>query len=164
MELVTPGIGLIFWMVVSFSIILYLLKKFAWKPILKALKEREDTIDNSLKSAEKAKEEMGKMKADNERVMKEAKNERDNLLKDARQVKEKIIEEAKAKANMEAEKIFEDAQTKIENEKISAIGEIKNQIAEFSVEIAEKILKKKLEKTKDQQDHINELLDEIKLS
>ena len=164
MELVTPGLGLFFWMVISFSVILFVLKKFAWKPILKALKDREITIDTALKSADKAKEEMEQLKADNEKIIKEAKNERDNLLKDARQVKDKIISEAKQKANSDAKKIIEDAKGKIESEKEAALDEIKNQVAGFSVEIAEKILKKKLEKSKDQKDLINGLIDEIKIN
>jgi len=164
MELVTPGLGLIFWMVISFSVILFILKKFAWKPILKALKDREITIDTALKSADKAKEEMEQLKADNEKIIKEAKSERDNLLKDARQVKDKIISEAKQKAKSDAKKIIEDAKGKIESEKEAALDEIKNQVAGFSVEIAEKILKKKLEKSKDQKDLINELINEIKIN
>ena len=164
MELVTPGLGLIFWMVISFSLILFILKKFAWKPILKALKDREITIDTALKSADKAKEEMEQLKADNEKIIKEAKSERDNLLKDARQVKDKIISEAKQKAKSDAKKIIEDAKGKIESEKEAALDEIKNQVAGFSVEIAEKILKKKLEKSKDQKDLINELINEIKIN
>jgi F-type H+-transporting ATPase subunit b len=99
MELITPGLGLVFWMVLSFSMLLYILKKFAWKPILKALKERENTIDTALKSADKAREKMEQLKADNEKTIKEAKNIRDSLLKEARQVKDKIIVEAKQKAN-----------------------------------------------------------------
>ena len=164
MELITPGLGLVFWMVLSFSVILFILKKFAWKPILKALKERENTIDTALKSADKAREEMEHLKADNEKIIKEAKNVRDNLLKEARQVKDKIISEAKQKANSEANIIIADAKRQIENEKEAALDEIKNQIAGFSVEIAEKILKKKLEKTKDQNDLINELINEIKIN
>lgn len=164
MELITPGLGLVFWMVLSFSVILFILKKFAWKPILKALKERENTIDTALKSADKAREEMEHLKADNEKIIKEAKNIRDNLLKEARQVKDKIISEAKQKANSEANIIIADAKRQIENEKEAAVDEIKNQIAGFSIEIAEKILKKKLEKTKDQNDLINELIDEIKIN
>lgn len=164
MELITPGLGLVFWMVLSFSMILFILKKFAWKPILKALKERENTIDTALKSADKAREKMEQLKADNEKTIKEAKNVRDSLLKEARQVKDKIIVEAKQKANSEANKIIADAKRKIENEKEAALDEIKNQVAGFSVEIAEKILKKKLEKTKDQKDLINELIDEIKIN
>ncbi len=164
MELITPGLGLVFWMVISFSLILFILKKFAWKPILKALKERENTIDTALKSAAKVREEMEHLKADNEKIIKEAKNVRDNLLKEARQVKDKIISEAKQKANSEANIIIADAKRQIENEKEAALDEIKNQIAGFSVEIAEKILKKKLEKTKDQKDLINELIDEIKIN
>ena len=164
MELVTPGLGLIFWMVISFSVILFILKKYAWKPILNALKEREITIDTALKSADKAKEEMEQLKADNEKIFKEAKNERDNLLKDARQVKDKIISEAKLKANLDVKKIIEDARVKIESEKEAALDEIKNQVAGFSIEIAEKILKKKLEKTTDQKDFISGLIDEIKIN
>ena len=164
MELVTPGLGLIFWMVISFSVILFILKKYAWKPILNALKEREITIDTALKSADKAKEEMEQLKADNEKIIKEAKNERDNLLKDTRQLKDKIISEAKQKAISEGKKMIEDARGKIESEKEAALDEIKNQVVSFSIEIAEKILKKKLEKTKDQKDLINELIDEIKIN
>ena len=164
MELVTPGLGLFFWMVISFSLILFILKKFAWKPILKALKDRENTIDTALKSADKAKEEMEQLKADNAKIIKEAKSERDNLLKDARQIKDEIISEAKQKANSEAKKIIKDAKEKIESEKEAALDEIKKQIAGFSIEIAEKILKKKLEKSKDQQDLISELIDEIKIN
>jgi len=164
MELITPGLGLVFWMVLSFSIILFILKKFAWKPILEALKERENTIDTALKSADKAREEMGQLKADNEKIIKETKNIRDRLLKEARQVKDEIIVEAKQKANSEATKIIADAKRKIENEKEAALDEIKNQVAGFSVEIAEKILKKKLEKSKDQQNLINELINEIKIN
>ena len=164
MELITPGLGLVFWMVLSFSVILFILKKLAWKPILKALKERENTIDTALKSADKAREEMEQLKVSNEKIIKEAKNVRDNLLKEARQVKDKIISEAKQKANSEANIIIADAKRQIENEKEAALDEIKNQIAGFSVEIAEKILKKKLEKTKDQNDLINELIDEIKIN
>jgi len=164
MELVTPGLGLFFWMVISFSLILFILKKFAWKPILKALKDREITIDTALKSADKAKEEMEQLKADNAKIIKEAKSERDNLLKDARQIKDKIISEAKQKANSEAKKIIKDAKEKIESEKEAAIDEIKKQVTGFSIEIAEKILKKKLEKSKDQQDFISELIDEIKIN
>ncbi|MCK4699986.1 MAG: F0F1 ATP synthase subunit B [Bacteroidales bacterium] len=164
MELVTPGLGLVFWMVISFSVILFILKKFAWKPILKALKDREITIDTALKSADRAKEEMEQLKVDNEKIIKEAKNERDNLLKDARQVKDKIISEAKQKANSEAKKIITGAKVKIESEKEAALDEIKNQVAGFSIEIAEKILKKKLDKTKDQKDLIDELIDEIRIN
>ncbi|MCH7656995.1 MAG: F0F1 ATP synthase subunit B [Bacteroidetes bacterium] len=164
MELVTPEFGTVFWMLLSFLMILFILKKFAWKPILTALKEREASIDNALRSADKAREKMEQLKADNEKIIKEAKNERDNLLKDARLVKDMIISEAKEKANTETEKIIKDARVKIENEKNAALDEIKNQIAIFSIEIAEKILKKKLESTKDQKDMINDLLDEIKLN
>jgi F-type H+-transporting ATPase subunit b len=164
MELVNPGIGLIFWMIVSFGIVLWILKKFAWKPILNALKEREHSIEDALLSAEKAKEVMAKLKADNEAIIKEAKIERDSILKEARQVKEKILQEAKEEASEEAGKIIEAARLTIKNEKVAAILDIKNQVAIFSVEIAEKILKQKLAEKENQKVLINKLLDEIKLN
>jgi F-type H+-transporting ATPase subunit b len=164
MELVNPGIGLIFWMIVSFGIVLWILKKFAWKPILNALKEREHSIEDALLSAEKAKEVMAKLKADNEAIIREAKIERDSILKEARQVKEKILQEAKEEASEEAGKIIEAARLTIKNEKVAAILDIKNQVAIFSVEIAEKILKQKLAEKENQKVLINKLLDEIKLN
>ena len=100
MELVTPGIGLIFWMLLSFSLVLIILKKYAWKPVLQMLKEREENIENSLKSAEKAKDEMAKLQTDNERILNEARKERDLLIKEAREIKEKIIFEAKSQASI----------------------------------------------------------------
>jgi F-type H+-transporting ATPase subunit b len=164
MELVNPGIGLIFWMIVSFGIVLWILKKFAWKPILNALKEREHSIEDALLSAEKTKEVMAKLKADNEAIIREAKIERDSILKEARQVKEKILQEAKEEASEEAGKIIEAARLTIKNEKVAAILDIKNQVAIFSVEIAEKILKQKLAEKENQKVLINKLLDEIKLN
>jgi len=123
MELVKPSIGLIFWMIVSFSIILFLLKKFAWKPILNSLKEREEFIQNALDSAEKAKEEMKALQSNNERIVNEAKAERDLLLKDAREIREKMIAEAKGVAAKEGERLLKTARENIQNEKVDAIAE-----------------------------------------
>jgi F-type H+-transporting ATPase subunit b len=164
MELVRPEIGLLFWMLLSFSIVLYILRKFAWRPILKALKERENSITDALKSADKAKEEMSRLQADNERIINEAKIERDNLIKEAREVKEKIIAEAKLRASEEAEKLLEAAKRNIESEKNAAISEMKVSIAKFSVEIAEKILRKKLSDDKAQKMLIEDAIKDIKLS
>lgn len=159
-----PAIGLIFWTVIIFSLLLILLKKFAWKPINNAVKNREDSIRAALVAADKAKEEMKKLTADNEKVMQEARQERDLLIKEARGVKEKIITEAKLKADAEAKKLMEQARIGIQNEKISAINDIKNQVALLSVEIAEKIIREKLTKDKDRKDLINKLLDDVKLN
>ena len=164
MELVTPELGLLFWMLLSFAIVLYLLKKFAWKPILKALRDREENIQKALDSAELAREQMKQLKADNEIIMQEAREERDFLLQDAREVKEKMIAEAKEQANQEAQKIVKAARIKIRNEKAAAIEDIKNQVAALSIEMTEKILKQKLEDRKEQKELIKKLLDEIELN
>jgi len=164
MELVTPGIGLVFWMLLSFSIVFIILKKFAWKPILKMIKEREESIDGALKMADKAKEEMAKLQSDNERILAEARKERDNLLKDAREVKEKIIAEAKTQAGVEANKLIENAKAAIHGEKIAALSEIKNQIAYLSVDIAEKILQKELSSDLRQKEYIESLVKDINLN
>jgi F-type H+-transporting ATPase subunit b len=164
MELVTPGIGLVFWMLLSFSIVLILLKKYAWKPVMKALKDRENSIENALKSAEKAKEEMAQLQIDNKKIIDEAKIERDKLIKEAREVKERIINEAKGLAVTEANKLVESARLNIQNEKLAAISEMKNQIAIFSVEIAEKILSRELIEKNKQKDLLDNLLKEINLN
>ena len=145
MELVTPEIGLIFWTTVVFSLLLVVLKKYAWKPILSAVDERNKSIEDALKAADKAKEEMLSLNADNERILMEAKKERDILLKEGREIKDSIISEAKDKAKVDAEKILTTAKEQIINEKMKAITELKNQVANLSIEIAEKILKSELQ-------------------
>ena len=145
MELVTPEIGLIFWTTVVFSLLLVVLKKYAWKPILSAVDERNKSIEEALRAADKAKEEMLSLSADNERILMEAKKERDVLLKEGREIKEKVIAEAKDKAKLEADKILVSAKEQIINEKMKAITELKNQVANLSIEIAEKILKSELQ-------------------
>jgi F-type H+-transporting ATPase subunit b len=145
MELVTPEIGLIFWTTVVFSLLLVVLKKYAWKPILSAVDERNKSIEDALKAADKAKEEMLALNVDNERILMEAKKERDILLKEGREIKDSIIAEAKDKAKLEADKILVSAKEQITNEKMKAITELKNQVAELSIEIAEKIIKSELQ-------------------
>ena len=164
MDLVTPGIGLIFWTTLIFLLLLVVLRAFAWKPILNAVKVREESIRSALMSAEKAKEDMQKLKADNEIILNEARTERDAMMRDAREVKDKVIAEAKDKAGLEAKKIIEQARISIQNEKASAIGDIKKQMALLSVEIAEKILREQLAEDKDRKALINRMLDEVKLN
>ncbi len=164
MGLVTPDFGLVFWMVLSFLIVLFILKKFAWKPILSALKEREDSIQGALESAENAKKEMSKLKADNEQIIHQAKIERDRLLQEAREVKGKIISEAKTQATKDADKIIAQAKISIQNEKDSALSDIKNKVATLSVEIAQKILKVELSKETKQKEIIEEFLKEAKFN
>lgn len=164
MELVKPSIGLIFWMIVSFSIILFLLKKFAWIPILGMIREREESIEKALASAEKAKEEMKTLQSNNERILAEAKTERELLLKDAREIREKMIAEAKGMAAKEGERLLKSARENIQNEKMAAITELKNQVATLSIDIAEKILKSELSSDEKQKSLVNTLLKDVNLN
>lgn len=164
MPLVTPGIGLVFWMLVSFTIVFLILRKFAWKPILNILKQREESIEKALKAAEEARLEMQKLQANNEQIVAEARKQADNIIKEAREIKEKIIAEAKQQASVEAEKVFAATKLSIENQKIQAMNEIRNQIAEFSVLIAEKIIRKELQSNDQHKAYIQTLLDELKLN
>jgi F-type H+-transporting ATPase subunit b len=164
MELVKVDIGLLFWMTLTFGILLFILGKYAWKPIMKMLHEREDSIEKALNAAEEAKKEMLKLKAGNEQLLLEAKEERDALLRDARKVKESIIEEARLKANEEANRIIENARESIQYEKMAAINDLKNQIASISIEIAEKLLGQELSNTDKQRQLTEKLLKEVKIN
>jgi F-type H+-transporting ATPase subunit b len=164
MKLVTPDIGLLFWMLVSFSIVLFLLKKYAWKPILKSLNEREQSIAEALNSAKKAKEEMAMLKSENEKLLAEARAERDVILREARDVKDSIIMEARSKATSETDRLLQVARESIQNEKIAAISELKNQVAALSVEIAEKILKEELTSVDKQRKLVSDYLQEAEFA
>jgi F-type H+-transporting ATPase subunit b len=164
MELVRPDVGTIFWMLLMFIIVLVILKKFAWKPILNALDKREKSIEESLRSADRARKEMEQLKADNEKIIAQARVERDGMLKETKQLSEKILKEAREKAGVEAKRLIETAREQIENEKESAVTEIRNQVAELSVGIAEKILREKLKDGKQQKELIDKLLKDIKLN
>jgi F-type H+-transporting ATPase subunit b len=164
MRLVTPDIGTIFWMLLMFIIVLIVLRKFAWKPILNALHNREQSIEDSLRSADKAKKEMEKLQADNEKIMAEARKDRDKMLKETKKTSERILNEAKDKAGEESKKIIKTARQQIENEKDAAIADIRDQVAELSVEIAEKILQEKLKDDKAQQELMEKLLKDIKMN
>ena len=164
MQLINPGFGLIFWMTLAFLIVFFVLKKFAWKPILESLKEREESIESALQAAEDAKKEMASLKAKNEELLKEAREERDALLADARKIKEQILNEAREKANKEAGIIIENAREQINSEKQAALIELKNVIATYSIEIAEKVLQAELSDKKKQQAYVDKLIKEIQLN
>ena len=157
------SIGLFFWQTVIFIFLILLLKKFAWKPILDAVNEREEGIKNALLSAEKAKEEMASLQSDNEETLKKARSERDSLLKEAREIKQQLIDEAKSEAKSEAKKIISQAQETIQNEKNAAIVDLKNQVAGLSIDIAEKVLKEKLSDEKTQMKLVKDLVKEVTL-
>ena len=164
MDLVIPSIGLIFWTSLVFIILLFLLGKFAWKPILKSVKERETKIETALEASEKAREEMAALKSQNEDLRKEALAERDSLLKEAREMKDKIVAEAKNTAKEEGERIIESAREAIKNEKLAAVTELKNQVAVLSIEIAEKIVREKLSTDEKQKTLVDGLVEEINLN
>ncbi|HAR71886.1 F0F1 ATP synthase subunit B [Empedobacter falsenii] len=164
MDLITPSVGLIFWTAVVFIILLVLLRSLAWKPILSAVKEREQSIEDALNAAKKAKEEMALLNAQNEKIMKEARAERDAILKEAREMKENIINEAKNSATVEANKLIENAKSAIQNEKASAMADIKNQVGQLSIEIAEKILTKELSDKSAQEALVNDVIDQVKFN
>ncbi len=164
MDLITPGLGLVFWTVITFLFLLIILKKFAWKPILGAVSEREEGIKKALASAENARKEMENLNADNERILKEARAEREDMLKEARDIKNKMIDEAKSEAQMQANKMIAQAQAAIESEKKAAIAELKNQVANLSIEIAEKIVREELSNKDKQVKLVESMLGEAKLN
>jgi F-type H+-transporting ATPase subunit b len=164
MDLVTPSIGLVFWSTISFLVLFFLLTKFAWKPITAALQEREDSIDEALKAAENARKQMEKLTADNEKLLNQARAERDAMLKDANDMKESIIAQAKKSAVEEGNKMIANAKASIEQEKVAAMNELKTQVALLSVDMAEKILRKKMEDRSQQEAFVNENLKSISLN
>ncbi len=164
MGLVLPEYGLLFWMVLTFGIVLFILKKFAWKPILSSLKERENSIEDALELAQKTRDEMAKLQADNEKILAEARQQREELLKEARDIRQKMIDEAKEKAAEEGDKMIASARQAFENEKSTAIDEMKKSIVSMSVQIAEKILKQHFEDPKKQQEFLDTYLKDIKLN
>lgn len=164
MELIKPAIGLMFWMLVSFGIILFILKKFAWKPILNILKNREESIKKALNDAESARLEMANFRNESERIINSAKAERDNIIKEARDAKDAIISEAKNTAREAAEKIMASARENIQNEKMAAVTELKNQVASLSIQVAEKILKEELAADEKRNAYINKMLNEVKMN
>lgn len=164
MDLITPDIGLFFWQTVVFLVLIFIMAKFAWKPILGAVKEREDSINDALASAEKARMEMQNLQADNEKLLHEARAERDAILKEAREIKEKVITDAAAEAQLKADKIVAQAQVIIQSEKNAAVAEIKNQVATLSIEIAEKVVREELSSKEKQERLVVQMLEDVTLN
>jgi F-type H+-transporting ATPase subunit b len=156
--------GLFIWQVVIFVGLIFLLKKFAWKPILDAVNEREQGIKNALESAESARNEMQNLQADNQRILQEARAERDAMLKDAREMKEKMVADAKNEAQEQGQKMIEQAKAAIESEKNAAMADLKSQVATLSLSIAEKILKDELSNKESQTKLVDQLLGDVKLN
>lgn len=164
MDLLTPDFGLIVWQILIFLVVLFVLSKFAWKPIINGLNERENSINESLLSAEKARNEMAELKADNEKLLAEARKERDNILKDATAAANKLREEAKEQASQEGARIIADAKASIETQKNAALAEVKDQVAQLSVQIAEKILREKLSDDKAQKEYVSKLVKDLNVN
>lgn len=164
MDLLTPELGLFFWTLLAFLVVFFILRKFAWKPILNSLSERETGIAESIAAADRVRKEMGQLQAENEKLMAQAREERSLMLKEAKETKDRIVNEAKEQAKAEANKIIADAQVQIQQQKMAALTEVKNEIGNLAVEVAEKILRKQLANPEDQSSYMNMLAEDIKLN
>ena len=164
MDLLTPGFGLFFWTLLAFLAVFFILKKFAWKPILSALEERETGIADSIAAAEKVKKEMGQMQAENEKIMLEARAERAAMLKEAKDTRDSIISKAKEETKVVADKMIAEARLQIEQQKMAALTEVKNEIGGLALEVAEKVLRKHLSTTESQNSFANMMAEEIKMN
>lgn len=164
MDLLIPGIGLIFWQTIVFLLLVVLLRKLAWKPILNSLKERDDSIQQALETAERARQEMATLKADNEILLKQAREERDKILRESREVATRMKEEAQQEARNQADKIISDARAAIDIEKQAALREVKIQVAAFALEIAERLIKQNLSTDEAQKTLVREYLEDLKLN
>jgi F-type H+-transporting ATPase subunit b len=164
MQLLTPAFGLIIWTLLAFLIVFFILKKFAWKPILDSMNKREEGIADSLATAEKIKIEMSQMKSENEALLMQAREERAQMLKEAKETKDKIINEAKEQAKVETNKIIADAQSVINQQKMAAITDLKNQVGKLVIEVSEKILRRELSNKPDQEKYIQQLAENVKLN
>jgi len=164
MELLTPSFGLIFWTLLAFLIMFFILRKFAWKPILSSLDAREKGIADSLETADRVRAEMAQLKSENEELLAKAREERAAMLKEARDIKDKIVNDAKEQAKTEASKIMSETQQAIEQQKMAAMTDVKNQVGKMVIEVAEKILRKELGNKEAQEAHIKDLVEEVKLN
>jgi F-type H+-transporting ATPase subunit b len=164
MQLLTPGLGLIIWTILAFLIVFFILKKFAWPAIVGGLKKREESIQNSLSTAERVRAEMAQLKNENEELLAKAREERGQMLKEARETKERIITEAKEQAKAEANKIISESQAAIDTQKMAALTDVKNQIGKLVIEVSEKILRRELNDKKAQEEHLKGLVEEVKLN
>ena len=164
MDLLIPSFGLIIWTLVAFLLVFFILKKYAWKPILKSLNDREATIADSLATAERMKAEMAQFKSENEALLAKAREERAVLLQVARDTKDKIINEAKEQAKLEANKIITDAQSAIQQQKMAALTDVKNQVGQLVIEVSKKVLRRELSNKTDQETYIRQFTEEVKLN
>ena len=164
MELLLPKLGLLLWTLLAFLIVFFLLKKMAWPAIIKGLRDRENSITESLATAQRVKEEMAQMKSENEALLASAREERALLLKEARETKDRIINEAKEQAKTEANKIVTEAQAAINSQKMAALTEVKNQVGKLVIEVSEKVLRKELANKDAQEAHIKGLVDDVKMN
>ena len=162
--LLKPEFGLLIWTLLAFLIVFFILKKFAWPVILKGLKDRQQSIADSLSTAEKIKAEMSMMKSENEALLAMAREERALMMKEARETKDKIINEAKEQSKIEANKIITEAQAAINTQKMAALTEVKNQVGKLVIEVSEKVLRRELGNKEAQEAHIKGLVDEVKLN
>jgi F-type H+-transporting ATPase subunit b len=164
MQLLTPGFGLILWTLLAFVIVFFILKKFAWKPILESMNKREKTIADTLATAERVRGEMAQLKSDNEALLVKAREERAVMLREAKETKDKIINDAREHAKIETNKIIADAQSAINQQKMAAIIDLKNQVGNLVIEVSEKILRRELSSKKEQEDYIKKLADQVKFN
>jgi F-type H+-transporting ATPase subunit b len=164
MQLLTPSFGLLIWTLLAFLIVFFILKKFAWPAIVGGLKKREQTIAESLATAERVKEEMAQLKNENEALLATAREERATLLKEARETKDRIINEAKEQAKSEANKVILEAQAAINAQKMAALTEVKNQVGKLVIEVSEKVLRKELSNKQAQEAHIKDMVDEVRMN
>ncbi|HRN72658.1 MAG TPA: F0F1 ATP synthase subunit B [Ginsengibacter sp.] len=164
MELLTPNLGLIVWTTLAFLITLWILGKFAWKPIVSSLEKREQNIAESIQAAEKVKQEMAALKSENEELLAKARDERAQMLREAKETRDKIIADAKEQARQETNKIVSDAQAVINQQKMAAITELKNNVGKLVIEVSEKVLRRELASKEAQEQYIHELTSEVKLN
>ena len=162
--LLKPELGLWLWTLLAFLVVLFILKKYAWTPIINSLNEREKSIAESIEIAERVKAEMAQLQSENENLLAKAREERSEMLREAKVTKDKIIHDAKEQAKVEASKIINEAQQAIQTQKMAAITDVKNQIGKMVIEVSEKILKRELEKKEAQEIYIKELVKEVKLN
>src|SRR6185312_2235591 len=157
MELLLPKLGLILWTLIAFGIVFFILSKYACKPILKSLDEREKNISDSILSAENVKKEMAALKSENEALLAKAREERSQMMREAKETRDKIIAEAKEQARLETNKIIADAQAAINQQKMASIIDLKNQVGNLVIEVSEKVLRRELSNKEEQEKYINQL-------
>ena len=164
MQLLLPKLGLILWTLIAFGIVFYILAKYAWKPILKSLDEREKNISNSILSAENMRKEMDEMKSENEALLAKAREERSQMMREAKEIRDKMIQDAKEQARKETNKIVADAQSVINQQKMAAITDLKNQVGNLVLEVSEKVLRRELNNKEDQEKYIQQLAHKVELN